>query len=163
MLRRLLYAPFLVQLVVTRRCNLACAYCAEYDRSSPPVPKDVLLQRLERIRALGAWSVEFTGGEPLLHPDLEELVRAARKLRFLRTMLISNAFLLDEERVERLNAVGLQALQVSVDGVRPSLVTIKVLDRLRKQLQALARHARFSVVLNAVIGSLRRQSPVGTA
>jgi MoaA/NifB/PqqE/SkfB family radical SAM enzyme len=41
------------QLVVTRRCNLACAYCSEYDRVSAPVPASDLLRRVDRLADLG--------------------------------------------------------------------------------------------------------------
>lgn len=93
MLQRALYAPFLVQLVVVRRCNLSCGYCNEFDEVSPPVPTEVLQERIRHIRRLGAFSLEFTGGEPLLHPDLPALVRYARDQGILRVMMISNAIL----------------------------------------------------------------------
>ena len=153
MFYRLRYAPFLVQLVVIRRCNLACGYCNEYDDHSPPVPTEVLFERIRQIRALGAWSIEFTGGEPLMHPDLPELIREAKRQRIYRVMLISNAFLLNEEKVEALNAAGLDHLQVSVDGLEPNDVTMKTLKPLRAKLEVLARVARFQVTLSGVIGS----------
>jgi MoaA/NifB/PqqE/SkfB family radical SAM enzyme len=153
MFHRLCYSPFLVQLVVIRRCNLACGYCNEYDDSSPPVPTEVLFERIRKIRALGAWSIEFTGGEPLLHPDLPELIREAKRQRIYRAMLITNAFLLNEEKVEALNAAGLDHLQVSVDGLEPNDVTMKTLKPLRAKLEVLARVARFKVTLSGVIGS----------
>jgi MoaA/NifB/PqqE/SkfB family radical SAM enzyme len=154
MFHRLRYSPFLVQLVVTRRCNLSCGYCNEYDDVSEPVPTDELQRRMDQIKALGAWACEFTGGEPMMHPDLVELVRyAKRQARFHRVMLISNAFLLNEAKVRELNDAGLDDLQVSIDGVEPNDVTVKVLKPLRNKLEAIARAARFRVTLNAVAGS----------
>jgi MoaA/NifB/PqqE/SkfB family radical SAM enzyme len=153
MLQRLLFSPFLVQLVVTRRCNLACGYCTEFDDFSAPVPTEVLQSRIDRIRALGAFSLEFTGGEPLLHPDLPHLISYARESGILRIMLISNGFLLSEERVEALNRAGLDHLQVSVDGIEPNDVTMKTLKPLRVKLEMLARTARFKVTLSGVVGS----------
>src|SRR5262250_1440871 len=67
MLKRLLYSPFLVQLVVTRRCNLSCTYCNEFDDYSDAVPTEDLKRRMRQIKQLGAWAVEFTGGEPMMH------------------------------------------------------------------------------------------------
>ena len=156
---RLLYAPFHVQLVVTRRCNLSCGYCNEYDDHSPPVPFDELTRRIDKIYELGTWAIEFTGGEPLEHPQLVELVRYAKRKGFYKVQLISNLYLWNEQIVHALNDAGLDDLQVSVDGELPNDVTIKVLKPLRKKLEVVAKHARFRVTMNAVIGS----APAGEA
>jgi len=153
MLRRLLYSPFLAQLVVTRRCNLSCRYCNEFDETSPPVPTEVLKARIDKLKALGTFSLELTGGEPLLHPDIYDLIAYARGLRFHKVMMISNAFLLNEERAGRLADAGLDELQISVDGVKANDDTRKVLDTLRPKLEQLARLARFEVVLSGVLGA----------
>jgi len=152
-LSRWLYAPFLAQLVVIRRCNLACGYCNEFDDHSPAVPFDELCRRIDKLYELGTWSIEFTGGEPLEHPQLVELVRYARAKGFYQIELISNGYLWNEEMVHALNDAGLDRLQISVDGVTPNDVTIKVLKPLRKKLLTIARHAKFRVTLSSVIGS----------
>src|SRR5262245_48990775 len=107
MLQRLLYAPFLAQLVVTRRCNLTCGYCNEYDDFSAPVATETLERRIDKIKDLGTWSLEFTGGEPMMHPRMAHLVAYAKRKKFHRVMLITNAFLLNEKRVRELNDAGL--------------------------------------------------------
>jgi MoaA/NifB/PqqE/SkfB family radical SAM enzyme len=150
---RFLYAPFHVQLVVTRRCNLSCGYCNEFDDHSPPVPFEELCRRIDKIYELGAWAVEFTGGEPMEHPQLVDLVRYAKQKGFYKVQLISNAYLWNEDTVHALNAAGLDDLQVSVDGVNTNDITIKVLRPLRKKLEVIAKHAKFRVTLNGVIGS----------
>lgn len=66
--RVLAYGPLLTQLVITRRCNLSCGYCNEFDQVSDPVPKEVLKQRVDKIASLGALFLEYTGGETLLYP-----------------------------------------------------------------------------------------------
>lgn len=152
MLKRLLFSPFLIQIVVTRRCNLTCAYCTEFDQTSEAVPTRLLEKRIDKARELGAFSVELTGGEPLLHPDIVHLVGYAKRRRFVKVMMISNAYLLSEEKIEALNQAGLDDLQVSVDGVEPNAATVKVLRPLRPKLEALARRARFRVTLSGVIG-----------
>lgn len=154
MLSRLLYSPFLAQLVVIRRCNLACGYCNEFDDFSPPVATDDLRSRIDKLKALGTWAVEFTGGEPLMHPDLPELIHYASQVKkFHKTMLISNGYLFSEKMVHKLNDAGLDDLQISVDGVHTNDVTIKVLKPLRKKLETIAKHAKFRVTLSGVIGS----------
>jgi MoaA/NifB/PqqE/SkfB family radical SAM enzyme len=153
MIDRLRYAPLLVQLVVTRRCNLTCGYCNEYDGHSAPVPTDTLKARIDRIKALGALSLEFTGGEPMLHPEIYELIRHARQVGFPVVLMISNAYLFNEERIRRLNEAGLDRLQISIDGVEPNDVTVKVLAPLRRKLEIVARCAEFEVTLSGVVGS----------
>ena len=154
MFSRLLYSPFLVQLVVTRKCNLSCGYCNEFDDNSDPVPTEELKARIDKIAELGAFGLELTGGEPMLHPDLAELIAYAKqKRRFRKIMLISNAFLFNEERINKLNEAGLNDLQVSVDGVLPNEMTVKVLKPLRPKLEVLARTAKFRVTLSGVVGS----------
>jgi len=147
------YGPFLVQMVVIRRCNLSCTYCTEFDRTSDPVPFEVLEDRLERLHALRTWAVCLTGGEPTLHPDLSRLLAVMKRHGFRRRMMITNGYKLTRESVEMMNREGLTDLQVSVDGVRPNEVTKKVLDCLRPRLELLAQHARFTVTLSGVIGS----------
>ena len=147
------FSPFLSQLVVTRRCNLACGYCNEFDHKSQPVDKQVLLQRIDKLKALGTLAIEFTGGEPLLHPDIFSLIKYAREIGIPSVQMISNAYLFNEKTIEALNDAGLQHFQVSVDGVKENEITIKVLDRLRDKLEMLAKLAKFKVVISAVIGA----------
>ena len=148
-----LYAPFLAQLVVTRRCNLTCGYCNEYDSFSQPVPASVLEQRLCNLKRLGTLTVEFTGGEPLLHPKISDLIAIAKRMGFMRVMMISNAFRLSQAQIQAFNDAGLDHMQISVDGVTPNAVTIKVLKSLRARLRLLSKEAKFKVTISAVIGS----------
>ena len=147
------YGPFLAHMVITRRCNLSCGYCNEYDRTSAPVDRQLLEQRLGKLRELRTWMVCLTGGEPTLHPDLVPILRGMRERGFRRRQIITNGYRLTERLVEELNDAGLTNLQISVDGVRPNATTIKVLEPLRGRLELLARAARFRVVVSAVIGS----------
>ncbi|MGH9393322.1 MAG: radical SAM protein, partial [Terriglobales bacterium] len=58
--------PVQVHMVPMRRCNLACAYCNEYDDVSDPVPLDEMLRRVDHLARLGTSLVTISGGEPLL-------------------------------------------------------------------------------------------------
>jgi len=153
-LQRIRFAPWFTQLVVVRRCNLSCTYCNEFDSDSSPVPLEVLKARADKLKELGAYSINLTGGEPTIHPDLPELIRYCRKdLKFLRTTMISNGFYLKPEYIQKLNDAGLQDMQISIDGVKPNDVTVKVLDSLRKRLGFLKDYAKFNVVVSGVVGS----------
>jgi MoaA/NifB/PqqE/SkfB family radical SAM enzyme len=150
---RLRYSPLLVQMVVIRRCNLSCGYCSEFDKTSEPVPFEVLEKRLERLKALGTFGISLTGGEPTLHADLPRIVRKCRELRFFRTGMISNGFFLQPKLIEALNEAGLQEMQISIDGVQRNETTEKVLNNLKKRLLALRDHAKFNVTVSGVIGA----------
>lgn len=144
--------PILAHIVPMRRCNLSCTYCNEYDKVSQPVPSAVVLHRLERLAALGTSAVTVSGGEPLLHPDLDEIIRGIRT-NGMMAELITNGYLLTPERVRRLNRAGLDHLQISIDNVTPDDVSKKSLKVLDKKLQWLAEHAEFHVNINSVLGS----------
>ena len=108
--------PILVHLVATRRCNLSCAYCNEYDQVSQPVPLDTLVQRVDHLASLGTSIITLTGGEPLLHPDLDGVIARIRQHGTIATV-ITNGYLLTKQRIERLNSAGLDYLQISIDNV----------------------------------------------
>jgi len=144
-------APIVAHLIPTRRCNLACAYCNEFNAHSPPVPLPLLEARVDRLAALGASAITLSGGEPLLHPQIADLVRHIRR-RGLLAGLITNGFLLSPRLIEDLNRAGLDYLQLSVDNLAPDDVSMKSWRPLRPKLHWLARRACFTVNVNLVIG-----------
>lgn len=144
--------PFLAQLVVTRRCNLACGYCNEYDDFSKPVPTEVIKARLDHLAQLGTCVVTLTGGEPLLHPKLDELVAHAAAHGMVCTM-ISNGYAFTRRWIDRLNRAGLTLVQISIDNLEPNEVSEKSLSKIQKRLVLLEKHARFGINVNAVLGS----------
>ncbi len=153
LVQRALYGNWLAQVVVTRRCNLACGYCNEFDKTSKPVPLETLRRVVDKLHELGTITLELTGGEPLLNPHTVEVLRYARERGIPRRRMISNGFLLTREIIEQLNDVGLYQLSISVDGVEANDTTEKVLNQLRKRLPLLEQHAKFRVQLGAVLGS----------
>jgi MoaA/NifB/PqqE/SkfB family radical SAM enzyme len=106
--------PLIANLIITRRCNLSCGYCHEYDKTSPPVPLDTLKERIDHLARLRAVFVVLTGGESLLHPQADDIVRYVRA-RGMTPMLNTNGYLLTLDWIERLNAAGLYGLQMSID------------------------------------------------
>jgi MoaA/NifB/PqqE/SkfB family radical SAM enzyme len=150
------HRPILAQIIPIRRCNLSCAYCNEYDKTSEPVPVEEMGRRIDRLAALGTLAITFSGGEPLLHPELEVLVERIRRHDIIAT-LITNGYLLTAERIERLNRAGLDYLQISIDNVAPDDVSMKSLKVLDQKLRLLAERAEFDVTINSVLGSSIRQ------
>jgi MoaA/NifB/PqqE/SkfB family radical SAM enzyme len=96
--------------------------------------------------------VTVSGGEPLLHPDLDGIVARVRQ-RGLFATLITNGYYLSPERIERLNRAGLDHLQISIDNVEPDATSMKSLRLLEPKLRWLSQHADFSVAINSVLGS----------
>jgi MoaA/NifB/PqqE/SkfB family radical SAM enzyme len=141
----------MAHIIPIRRCNLSCTYCNEYDDYSPPVPKEVMIQRINRLADLGTSILTLSGGEPMLHPDLDEIIAAMRRRGVIAGM-ITNGYLLMPDRIKRLNQAGLDHMQISIDNVKPDDVSKKSLKVLDKKLQMLAEHAEFHVNINSVVG-----------
>jgi MoaA/NifB/PqqE/SkfB family radical SAM enzyme len=144
--------PLLVHIIPTRRCNLACTYCNEFDDFSKPVPTEEMFRRIDRLGAMGTAIITISGGEPLLHPDLDDIIRRIRKNGIIAG-LITNGYLLVADRIERLNRAGLEYLQISIDNAIPDDVSKKSLKVLEQKLELLAEYAEFHVNINSVLGS----------
>ncbi|MCV5148032.1 radical SAM protein, partial [Escherichia coli] len=89
-----------------RRCNLACAYCNEFDHVSQPVPLEVMRRRLDKLADLGTSIVTISGGEPMMHPQIYEIIAHIRR-RHMIAGLSSNGFYMTPERIKKLNQAGL--------------------------------------------------------
>src|ERR1700741_2602832 len=93
--------PVMAHIIPIRRCNLACTYCNEYDDFSKPVAFEIMTERLDRLAGLGTTIVTFSGGDPLLHPELDGLISHVRSRGMLAGM-ITNGYLLTAQRVNQL-------------------------------------------------------------
>src|SRR5579863_6293259 len=71
--------PIMAHIITIRRCILSCAYCNEYDVSSKPVPTEIMIGRIDKLADLGTSILTISGGEPLLHPELDEIIAAMRR------------------------------------------------------------------------------------
>ncbi len=144
--------PILVHMVPMRRCNLACKYCNEYDQVSKPVPTDVMNARIDKLASLKTSIVTFSGGEPLMHPDIDQLFARIAN-HGMMPELLTNGFYLSPERIQRLNRAGLRRMQISIDNVKPDDISKKSLKTLDRKLEHLAEHAEFDVNINSVVGA----------
>ena len=143
--------PYMAHIVPMRRCNLACTYCNEFDDTSAPTDIAEMQRRIAHLGRLGTSVITISGGEPLLHPELDDVIRAIRKTGAIAG-LITNGYFLMPDRIERLNKAGLDHMQISIDNVMPDDVSKKSLKVLDKKLQMLAEHADFHVNINSVVG-----------
>jgi MoaA/NifB/PqqE/SkfB family radical SAM enzyme len=144
--------PLLAHIIPMRRCNLSCTYCNEFDDFSKPVPLEEMQRRIDRLGWFGTSVITISGGEPLLHPDLDEIIRRIRHNGIIAG-IITNGYLLNADRIERFNHAGLEYLQISIDNVQPDDVSKKSLKVLDQKLKLLAEHADFHININSVLGS----------
>jgi MoaA/NifB/PqqE/SkfB family radical SAM enzyme len=96
--------------------------------------------------------ITVSGGEPLMHPQLEAMVARMRR-RGIVASLITNGYLLSPDRIRALNAAGLDYLQISIDNLEPDEISMKSLRLLEPKLKWLAEHAEFGVNINSVVGA----------
>ena len=143
--------PVLAHVIPIRRCNLSCTYCNEFDDFSKPVPLAEMLRRIDRLAELGTTIITQSGGEPLLHPDLDRIIARVRSHGILAGM-ITNGYLLTQERIQRLNRAGLEHLQISIDNAMPDETSKKSLKVLDQKLLLLSEYAEFQVNINSVLG-----------
>jgi PqqA peptide cyclase len=141
---------------LTHRCPLHCVYCSnplELDARTNELSTAQWTKVFSEAAELGVLQADFTGGEPLARPDILELVTAARAAG-LYVNLITSGLPLDEARLAKLVAAGLDHFQLSFQGAHPEIASeisgtsthaqkLRVLDWLRNH--------RLAVTLNFVI------------
>jgi MoaA/NifB/PqqE/SkfB family radical SAM enzyme len=133
---------------VTYRCDSRCLSCQRWrQQSTDELPTSDARTIVERLAEGGVLSLSFTGGEPLLRQDLEELVALAAQ-RGMSTSLSTNALQLTDSRIRGLAQAGLGTVFLSVDGARP-----ETHDRVR------GRRGSHERVLRAAAGILALGKP----
>lgn len=144
---------------LTYRCPLHCAFCynpVDFAHHEQELDTDTWLRVLREARALGSVQCGFSGGEPLLRPDLETLVCEAHRLGYY-TNLITSGVGLNETRIAALKDAGLDHIQLSFqDSTREinDLVTSTRTFGLKQQVARLIQHHGYPMVMNCVIHRL---------
>ncbi len=109
-------APILATVIATRRCNLKCSFCNAVSKDGRAAGDQTrLLPLVADLADARVDAVGFTGGEPLLHEEIEEAIGLASE-RGMVTHLNTNGTLLTEERALRLCTLGLDSINISIDG-----------------------------------------------
>lgn len=109
---RLIRHPVLCNYYVTYRCNATCSFCDIWERPSPYVTVENVRANLLALKRLGVKVIDFTGGEPLLHRQLDELLRMAKSLGFITTVTTNG--LLYPKQAEKLRDL-IDMLHFSLD------------------------------------------------
>ncbi len=110
-----LTAPYRSDIVLTYRCNNRCPHCyVGREKPFPEMNTGDWKQVLQKLWDIGIPHITFTGGEPTLRDDLEELISFAEEIGLV-TGLITNGRLLERERVSRLVAAGLDHVQITIE------------------------------------------------
>ena len=109
-------APILCNYYVTYRCNAKCGFCDIWEQPSPMISLEDAERNLDDLRLLGVRMIDFTGGEPLLHRDLDKLLAMARQRGFLTTVTTNG--LLYPKRAESLRR-NIDLLHFSIDSSDP--------------------------------------------
>lgn len=153
-----------LRISITDRCNLRCSYCIPPDANDWLPPADFLnaaeIARLSAIALdLGIRKIRITGGEPLLRPDLAEIISRIKREFLLRNLppliaLTTNAIGL-EKRLPELIAAGLQRINLSLDSLNPErfhqLTHRNQLDKVLSGVEAAAKSPLKPIKINTVI------------
>jgi sulfatase maturation enzyme AslB (radical SAM superfamily) len=98
-----LSAPISVDVFVTNRCNLSCVHCfsSRGDEAVHDLPLGTLKEIFSQLERMGVFEVRINGGEPLMHPEISQIISTLGAMRF-RKVIITNGTLLNEELVHLL-------------------------------------------------------------
>ena len=130
------HKPISAHLYVTDRCNLDCFYCTEFDNSVPHPEFEDLKKWIAKIKDLGCVRIGLQGGEPLMHPDIVEIVRFCKSLD-LKTSIATNGFKITKELIAGLEDARLDSIHVSVDRMTPIRSTRKSLKSVMRKFDLL--------------------------
>lgn len=141
---------------LTYRCPLQCPYCSnpvDIARYTDELSTADWFRVLQQARSMGATQLGFSGGEPLVRKDLEDLIAEARRLGYY-TNLITSGVGMDEERVKAFKEAGLDHIQISFQASNEELNNYIAGTRSFAHKTAMARSVKkhgYPMVLNIVL------------
>jgi len=115
-----LKAPLTINWAINNSCNFACSHCYSREDTHDELPRDVLYACIEKVAKAGVFSVNFGGGEPLLHPDLLDIAAFSSGLG-LRVSMNSNGWLIDHDKALALKKAGFTKVGISIDSHLPGV------------------------------------------
>lgn len=107
-----------VRLEITSKCNLNCKYCHNLDfaNKNDDMSTEEIKKLIYSLKDLGVNKILLTGGEPLLNPDIIEIVQLLTDLN-IKSDLVTNGKLLSYELINKLANAGLKRIRISIDGL----------------------------------------------
>jgi cyclic pyranopterin phosphate synthase len=148
-----------LRISVTDRCNMRCGYCMPKDNTKWFDTTDVLsfdeITRLSSILAnLGVEKIRLTGGEPLVRPSIENLIKSIAKIGNIKSIGLTTNGLLFQEKVEALKSSGLDSVNISLDSFKEDrfkmMTGVNGLDKVVNSIQK-AKDVGFDVKINIVV------------
>lgn len=112
--------PLSVTIELLTECNLRCKHCYIPEHDDMGLGTETIIKLLYDLREVGTLSVIFTGGEIFLREDIFEIIETARRLHF-RVFLLSNATLLNEDKISRLASLHISEFSASVYSLNSSI------------------------------------------
>lgn len=165
LLRFVSISPYCVEFRVTENCNSRCIMCNAWkNRSVDELSTEEFKDVLRQLRDIGISTLIFLGGEPLLRPDIGDLVKEASSLKFHSILLVTNGLLLEEKAKELLES-GITHLTVSVDGIGSNNDAIRGVPgsfekavRGIKAVQKLKKDMNLNVAVTVITNMLMKQN-----
>jgi GTP 3',8-cyclase len=148
-----------LRISVTDRCNMRCGYCMPKDNTKWFDTTEVLsfeeIIRLSSIFAnLGIEKIRITGGEPLIRPSIENLIKSIAKIDHIKNIGLTTNGLLLSERVQALKSSGLDSINISLDSFKEDrfkmMTGVNGLDKVISSIQR-AKDVGFDVKINTVV------------
>jgi MoaA/NifB/PqqE/SkfB family radical SAM enzyme len=154
------YKPFYVKIKVNYGCNLRCEMCKHWrETREQPISMDRFKEVITELGELGCGKIHFSGGEPMLRPQLPDLVEHAAQLG-MRVTLTTNGTLVDKVKAKRLVEAGLRGVNISIDSpirkmhekIRGVEGSFKLTTRAVSLFRKYAHKGKLTVRINTVVG-----------
>jgi MoaA/NifB/PqqE/SkfB family radical SAM enzyme len=154
------YKPLYVKIKINYGCNLKCEMCKHWrETRETPIPMERFREVITELADLGCQKIHFSGGEPLLRPQLPDLIEYATGLG-IRVTLTTNGTLIDKLKAKRLVEAGLRGVNVSIDSplrkmhekIRGVQGSFKLTTRAVALFRRYAHKGKLTVRINTVVG-----------
>lgn len=147
-----------LRIVLTTECNYKCKYCfaeGEQNKQVRIIPLEKLKPILKTAKEFGINKIKLTGGEPLLYPEMEELLKYIREIDIPYVDLTTNISLLNKKNIERLNRYHVNALTLSLNTLEKEkyqyLSGFSNFDLIKENLERTIQEFKGKIRVNCII------------